>query len=188
MVKIDHSLFTSSEQSADDDLGECPQCQGKLTIRRGKSGPFIGCAHYPECDFSKPLHDTDYTDIKVIEGSSCPKCQAKLVIKKGRFGFFIGCSTFPQCTYIDSKQSPNEQANVTCPQCKTGKLIKRANKFGKSFYPCDSYPKCSYALNFAPVKHTCPKCEWPVMQQKSSAKGPILQCPVRKCQHKMPLE
>lgn len=184
MSKIDHSLFAASEQNPEGDFGLCPQCQSKLNIRRGKSGAFIGCSQFPKCDFSKPLHEYDNADVKIIEGSACPKCDSLLVIKKGRYGFFIGCSEFPDCDYIESKKQ-SDQEQVTCPLCKSGSIVKRANKFGKNFYPCDNYPKCQYALNYAPVNRTCPKCEWPIMQQKSAAGGMVLQCPQRSCHHKI---
>jgi putative DNA topoisomerase len=129
MSKIDHSLFstTASEQT----FGPCPKCNAKLNVRRGKSGAFIGCSHYPECDFSKPLHEHETSKIKTIEGSICPSCQSTLIIKKGRFGLFIGCSDFPECDYIESN-SNSEDTQLTCPMCKKGHITKRSNKFGKS--------------------------------------------------------
>jgi DNA topoisomerase-1 len=34
----------------------CPQCKaGKLGLRLGKNGAFIGCGNYPECRFTRPL-------------------------------------------------------------------------------------------------------------------------------------
>ena len=33
----------------------CPQCGAELVIRSGKHGPFLGCSHYPECDYIRPL-------------------------------------------------------------------------------------------------------------------------------------
>lgn len=33
----------------------CPQCGAELVIRSGKHGPFLGCSHYPECDYVRPL-------------------------------------------------------------------------------------------------------------------------------------
>jgi putative DNA topoisomerase len=187
MSKIDHSLFAAHESTFAEEAGPCPQCGEELHIRRGKKGPFIGCSHYPACDFSKPLHEVDNAEITVIEGSCCPECAENLVIRKGRYGMFIGCSNFPQCHYIES---PKQQVtvNVACPSCARGEIQKRANKFGKNFYPCDQYPQCRYALNFPPVAQQCPSCEWPVMQEKKTAKGMILQCPQRKCMFKQPLE
>ncbi len=33
----------------------CPQCGAELVIRSGKHGPFLGCSHYPDCDYIRPL-------------------------------------------------------------------------------------------------------------------------------------
>ncbi len=34
----------------------CPQCgQGRLGLKLGKNGAFIGCANYPECRYTRPL-------------------------------------------------------------------------------------------------------------------------------------
>ncbi|MEP0355516.1 topoisomerase DNA-binding C4 zinc finger domain-containing protein [Paraglaciecola sp.] len=184
MSKIDHSLF-SVQEGAEQAFGPCPKCSSKLGLRRGKSGAFIGCTQYPKCDFSKPLHEYENAEIKVIEGSSCPLCSNELVIKKGRYGLFIGCSDFPTCHYIESNKSAQE-TNVACPVCSRGRLTKRTNKFGKSFYACDNYPKCKYALNLPPVEHQCPECAWPIMQQKKSGTEIDLVCPQKHCQCKIP--
>jgi putative DNA topoisomerase len=185
--KIDHSLFKANEHALQQVTGLCPKCQSTLKIKHGKSGAFIGCSQYPQCDFSKPLHEYETADVKVIEGSSCPDCSANLVIKKGRFGLFIGCSNFPECTYIESStesHSKEDEIKVSCPSCKSGHLIKRANKFGKQFYPCDNYPKCKYVVNFQPIEMPCPTCEWPIMLEKKSVHGMVLQCPQRLCGYK----
>ena len=183
MSKIDHSLFKAGEHALEHIDEVCPKCSSTLKIKHGKSGPFIGCSQYPACDFAKPLHDYDSAEVKVIAGSVCPQCKANMVIKKGRYGLFIGCSNFPECTYIESTKQSNE-AHVACPVCKDGHLIKRANKFGKQFYPCDNYPKCKYVVNFMPVSEPCPKCQWPIMLVKKAATGSVLQCPQRLCGHK----
>ncbi len=41
----------------------CPQCGAELVIRSGKHGPFLGCSHYPECDYVRPLKSRGRTDI-----------------------------------------------------------------------------------------------------------------------------
>ncbi|MFB1035901.1 MAG: topoisomerase DNA-binding C4 zinc finger domain-containing protein [Sinobacterium sp.] len=182
MSKIDHSLFSTS--GSEQVFGLCPKCNAKLNIRRGKSGAFIGCSHYPECDFSKPLHEYENSEIKSIKGSSCPFCQSQLVIRKGRFGLFIGCSDFPNCDYIES--NPNsENTQLNCPSCKKGLITKRTNKFGKSFYACDNYPRCKYLLNLKPVNYPCPKCFWPIMQEKKGSSEAELLCPQKQCQCKI---
>lgn len=176
-------MFKANEHALEQAVGLCPKCQSQLKIKHGKSGAFIGCSQYPQCDFTKPLHEYESADVKVIEGSHCPECSANLVIKKGRFGLFIGCSSFPSCTYIESSKQ-TKQDKVKCPSCSDGQLVKRANKFGKQFYPCDNYPKCKYVVNFTPVAVRCEQCDWSIMLEKKTAQGMILQCPQRLCAHK----
>lgn len=33
----------------------CPECGGKLVLRKGKFGEFYGCSNYPRCNFTKKL-------------------------------------------------------------------------------------------------------------------------------------
>jgi hypothetical protein len=37
--------------------GECPLCGGKLKIRHGKRGLFVGCSNYPACVWTAELND-----------------------------------------------------------------------------------------------------------------------------------
>lgn len=32
----------------------CPVCYGKMFVRNGKRGKFLGCANYPSCKGTKP--------------------------------------------------------------------------------------------------------------------------------------
>ncbi len=49
----------------------CPQCGAELVIRSGKHGPFLGCSHYPDCDYIRPLKSrADGHIVKVLEGKS----------------------------------------------------------------------------------------------------------------------
>ena len=132
MSKIDHSLFSAHEHALDDNFGDCPECGKPLHIKNSKSGPFIGCTGYPECSFSKPLHDKQTTILKTLDGVACPECASDLAIKKGRFGMFIGCTNFPSCHHIEPIKE-KEDTLVDCPKCKKGHLISRTNKYGKHF-------------------------------------------------------
>ena len=50
-------LFPPREDGSDP--RSCPQCHdGRLSIKFGKYGAFLGCSHYPECSYTKPLTDT----------------------------------------------------------------------------------------------------------------------------------
>ena len=58
-------------------------------------------------------------------------------------------------TCSPEKTDPHEHS-LSCPRCKTGKLIKRSVN-GSYFYGCSNYPRCTYACK-NPSKHICPQC------------------------------
>ncbi|VEC83583.1 DNA topoisomerase type IA zn finger domain-containing protein [Raoultella ornithinolytica] len=93
----------------------CPQCGAELVIRSGKHGPFLGCSHYPDCDYVRPLkNQADGHIVKVLEGQECPSCGAVMVLRQGRFGMFIGCSRYPECEHTETIDKPDETA-ISCP-------------------------------------------------------------------------
>ncbi len=184
MAMIDNSLFDKNKESIKHAFGDCPKCQSELRIRNGKSGKFLGCSAYPECDYAQPLSKHQGVEtLKVMENSSCPECQSQLAVKKGRFGMFIGCTNFPECHFIQHDEPAKKtEAEVACPKCQKGQLVQRASKNGRPFYSCNQYPDCKYILNEQPVPQTCPQCQWPVLVVKSES---TLQCPQKTCQHKI---
>lgn len=178
MSKIDHSLFRADEHALTGVFGDCPDCGKPLRIRNSKKGPFVGCSGYPDCEYSKPLHDTQTTTLKLLEGTACPECGSDMAIKKGRYGMFIGCSNFPECHHIAPIKT-QEDTHIHCPACKEGQLIERTNKYGKQFFSCDRYPQCRYVLNSQPVSGPCPECGWGVLIRKKGK----LTCPQAACQY-----
>jgi putative DNA topoisomerase len=185
MTKINSSLFSANEHALQQAYGDCPECDGALTLRHSKNGPFLGCNHYPSCQFTKPLKEYEDSVIKVIDESVCPECQHQLAIKKGRYGLFIGCTNFPTCHHIESPKKNNDETKVACPSCKKGELHKRLNKHGHHFYSCNTYPSCKYVVNDTPIEHSCPACDWPIMLEKQTGEGRVLRCPQKTCLHKL---
>lgn len=182
--KIDHQLFSAHEQALNHE--PCPQCGGALALRHGKHGPFLGCSQYPACDYIKPLHHNDGHIIKEL-GVPCPECGHELVLRQGRYGMFIGCSHYPACHHIESPDqpedaSPQRQA-LACPECATGHLVERKTRFGKTFFACDAYPKCKFAVNQPPVAGQCEVCGFGLLIEKKLASGTRYQCADRKCGH-----
>jgi len=35
--------------------GVCPKCGGKLVLRKGKYGKFLGCSKYPKCKYTQNI-------------------------------------------------------------------------------------------------------------------------------------
>lgn len=181
--KIDQQLFSAHEHALSREA--CPLCNGVLQLRHGKHGPFLGCDQYPQCEYVRPLHQNDGHIVKEL-GVPCPECGHELVLRQGRYGMFIGCSDYSQCHHIESVHAPVEppqQETLYCPECKCGHLVERKSRFGKTFYACDQFPKCKFALNFTPLKGPCELCGYPLLIEKKTAKGIKMCCADRKCQH-----
>jgi DNA topoisomerase-1 len=167
----------------------CPECGGKLSIRLGRNGRFIGCTNYPECKYTRNLkEDTPAPPPEVVEGKTCPKCGSALVIKSGRYGKFIGCSAYPDCKHIEPLEKPQD-TGVACPECGKGHLIKRKSRFGKEFFSCSTFPACNYAVWNPPLSEPCPNCAWPILTLKvTKRRGTEKVCPRKECGYAAPYE
>jgi len=128
----------------------CPKCQKQLVYRMSKSGRFLGCSGYPDCDFTSPCDEEGKMVEEKLSEHKCPKCGKPMVEKRGRFGPFLGCSDYPNCkttlrldkqgNVLPPKPAP-EPTGIKCYKCKDGKLVIRQSKKGP-FLGCSRYPKC----------------------------------------------
>ena len=166
----------------------CPKCGAELVIRSGRHGPFLGCSHYPECEYIRPLKaQADGHIVKVLDDQHCPACQSVLVLRQGRYGMFIGCSNYPECSHTEVLDKPDD-TTLSCPQCEQGKLLQRKSRYGKVFYACDRYPDCQYALNHKPVAGECGYCHYPLLIEKRTAGGLKHYCASKLCGKPVPKE
>ncbi len=162
---------------------DCPKCGKKLSSRLGRSGRFIGCTAYPECDYTRNIdgEETTASEPEVVADRKCPKCESDLWVRTGKYGKFIGCSSYPKCKHIESLEQPTN-TGVECPQCKKGEILTRKSRRGKIFYSCSGYPDCDYALWNEPVKEACPDCDWPILTIKTTkSRGTEKVCPQKGC-------
>ncbi len=161
---------------------DCPKCGKKLSSRLGRSGRFIGCTAYPECDYTRNIDGEERaSEPEVVEGRECPKCNSPLWIRTGKYGKFIGCSSYPKCKHIESLEQPTN-TGVTCPQCEKGEILTRKSRRGKVFYSCSEYPDCDYALWNEPLSELCPDCQWPILTLKTTkSRGTEKVCPQKGC-------
>ncbi len=190
--RIDHTEETVKRSDVThEELDEaCPKCGGKLSVRLGKRGRFVGCTNYPECDYTRDLNGNtrEVEEPEVVEGRTCPECDSPLLVKVGRYGKFIGCSAYPKCKHIEPLERPVD-TGITCPKCNQGTLLRRKSRRGKIFYSCSTYPKCDYATWDEPIQGPCPSCGWPILTLKTTKrKGTERVCPQKECGFSEPAE
>ena len=79
------------------DLRACPVCgTGRLGLKLGKTGGFIGCSNYPECKATTELKVLDpQTHAELTAGTSDesmgtdPKSGMEVYLKKGPYGWYV---------------------------------------------------------------------------------------------------
>jgi DNA topoisomerase-1 len=71
------------------DVRQCPTCgTGRLNLKAGKFGAFVGCSNYPECRYTRPLAaDSAETADRVL--GQDPETGLDVTVKAGRFGPYI---------------------------------------------------------------------------------------------------
>ncbi|MEO7742140.1 MAG: type I DNA topoisomerase [Usitatibacter sp.] len=68
----------------------CPKCgKHELTIRLGRRGRFIGCAGYPECDYTRNLDGAENTEAVKREIGTDPDSGKLIQLLQGPFGPYI---------------------------------------------------------------------------------------------------
>lgn len=152
----------------------CPKCVAARAAKKlppagcvyrlGKSGRFLSCATYPECDYACPVdregnpQPIEQTDV------ACPKCGSPMTRRTGRFGPFLGCSrygdkanpcdgilNFDKNGRVQAPSPPpfSPEPPLPCPKCQSAMYL-RPGKFGP-WLGCSKFPKCRGRGNFKGV-------------------------------------
>lgn len=132
----------------------CPKCKSKMVIKLSKSGKFLSCIKFPECEGARTIDGQEMEGPKET-GEKCPDCKdGKLVQRHGKYGNFVSCSNYPKCKYIKKDKMEIKGTGIKCPRCKEGEMAERRGRFG-TFYSCSRYPECKYAIKTKPTGKYC---------------------------------
>ena len=89
-------FFPIDPGNAGKDPRRCPLCgRGRLGLRLGKSGGFIGCSNYPECRFTRPLALPGEGDAEgeLAQGAKVlgtdPESGQPVSLRKGPYGTYV---------------------------------------------------------------------------------------------------
>ncbi|WP_374570894.1 type I DNA topoisomerase [Phenylobacterium sp.] len=72
----------------------CPTCgTGRLSLKTGKFGAFVGCSNYPECRYTRPLAVPEGEEAEAASGDRelgvDPETGMTVFLKAGRFGPYV---------------------------------------------------------------------------------------------------
>ena len=72
----------------------CPNCaDGRLGLKLGRHGAFIGCSNYPDCAYTRPLAVNGGADAEAAVGPRelgvDPTTGETITLRKGPFGFYV---------------------------------------------------------------------------------------------------
>ncbi len=66
----------------------CPQCaNGRLNLKIGKFGAFVGCSNYPDCRYTRPLMAPNGTGTREL--GKDPETGLDVTLRDGRFGPYV---------------------------------------------------------------------------------------------------
>ncbi len=173
-------MYQARKEMEEESDEVCEKCNGKMVIRWGRYGRFLGCSNYPECRNIKRLTEDDVPPPEVEPtDETCDKCGSPMVVKTSRAGGkFLACTGYPKC-----KNAKPINIGVDCPEADCdGYIGERRSKRGKVFYGCSNYPKCNFVSWDKPVNKECPECQAPFLVEKTTkTKGHYLACNDKAC-------
>ncbi len=148
-------------------MGTCPSCkEGKLMVRRGKFGRFVGCDKYPEC---KTIYNIPKTGFIKFSGNTDEKSGNPIVEVRSKRG--KQAITLQQAGEEKEKTSEQKypEEGMICPTCNQGKMVLRKSFYGE-FLGCNNYPKCKTMMKILKGKVDVNN---PIVKNETNAKPTV---------------
>ena len=70
----------------------CPKCGGRLFLQASKRGLFIGCSHYPDCDYTRPFSQAGEPSVLGVD----PDSGQEILLLNGRYGWYVQVGATPE--------------------------------------------------------------------------------------------
>ncbi len=146
----------------------CEKCGSPMIIKTGRYGKFLACSGFPKCKNIKSLKkengaagnnvENNNQPVKkepMVSDQTCEKCGSPMLIRESKFGKFLACSGYPKCK---NTKPLDYGTGVKCPECKQGEMVARRTRSRRTFYACNRYPDCKFAVWSKPTGEKCPQC------------------------------
>ncbi len=116
LVSSGSSNLTMKEPPQETDI-VCEKCGGKMLIREGKYGKFLGCSNFPKC---KNIQSLQKEEPPKLVGK-CPECGKPMTERKSKRGkIYYSCSSYPDCKFMSWYPTTGER----CPECKEPMVVR----------------------------------------------------------------
>ncbi len=113
-VKAKEKLDKATTLGDADPKIKCPKCGSHMVIKLGRSGKFLSCARYPDCDGALMLDGSELPKDKVI--GVHPDTKSEITLKTGKYGPYV------------EMVMPESAASPEAPTAETEKPKKRKSK------------------------------------------------------------
>ncbi|MFL1460902.1 type I DNA topoisomerase [Roseococcus sp. DSY-14] len=117
--RLDEELGPHFFPKADDgsDPRECPNChQGRIGLRLGRTGAFIGCSRYPDCRYTRPLAvpgaEGDANAFADRSLGTDPATGQQVTMRRGPYGIYVQLGEGG----TDAKGKPTKPKRASLPR------------------------------------------------------------------------
>lgn len=142
---LERRFFSPTEENPNP--RHCPKCEeakregGRLGLKLGRFGAFIGCVNYPECKLTRQLDSSDGAmDAELADGpkplGTDPETKKTVVLCKGPYGYYVQLGS-PEEVEADAEELAKKPPELT----KAGKPKKvKAPKPKRASLPSGTSP------------------------------------------------
>ena len=130
----------------------CPNCAGRLSLKLGRNGGFVGCTNYPECRYTRQLSGDGAADGGMKKLGEDPATGLEVTVRSGRFGPYIQLGEAVEGEKPKTSSLPKGLSRDQLDLDRALELLALPREVGK--HPEDGEPIMAGIGQFGPyVKH-----------------------------------